>query len=940
MFIIDYINIPFVRKMDAELSQCLKAISIQKPYNTSELTSSDDPYILTTSYGPKAIWKIVQGNLSTFYSEYAQIVHDNTQGNYCICEIPSKTCPFILHGTLRFYLNKNDDFEVFLRHMIHCVQITFKETLSLSANEIELLCIITHSDDMIKIDGEYIWQFCIYFPYCVVDVHYQTTKLRSLVIEKFRANNVFSSLQQQPINDWDTDRVRREEGAILSDIPYGQVPMYLSRDKPNTQALKYQGVYRFIPEDCIEEDADDYDTHIPLNDNTFLPINHSYIQQRIIDSGFLDEFQEMNTEDANKDNEDCIFWLPLILSVHFWKRVSTPKNDESEEELRRMLHTRVDDADQKIAKTMINIISPDRLNKSYFRREIGKSLYSVYYGSDNGLDVWKKMCDPQYHEECEANYPTFAVGNYLTIKTLAWYAKEDSPSEYGAWHYEWCKSSLQNATSGLEADAADAFWHIYWLDFICPSRNRFYCFKNNGWFSSDNGFCISILISREFLNKFEFYRTQLSGLNETLEDPNIKMGNEILIKKVTMLIAKLKKSIFKSNILKELQECFYDENAKQLMDENPAYFRVANGVIECCEKEAVFRPGKPEDFISKFNPIIYPEHFHWGHPTVLKFKLWIKKIFRDTQLVEHFFKDCSSFLYGKNSEKYFRIYSGDAGNNSKSMIIKAIKLALGVYYIDLPNSVFTGVERDGPSPHLAQAKGSRVAVAQEPDDSDEFKGGPIKKFTGGDSFFARNNFSDGESIVASFKIILVCNKVPVIPSGGQAVKNRLLIFPFTSVWSHDAPESEEEQLRTGKFKDDPFFENELPELSKGLLWIMVKTFEKYKREGLKDTPRLVKEYTDKYWAENDVYNLFIEECCEWIYKDKEKQYIDDNIALTNGQIYNDFKLWHKENYPSTKIPVSPTVRIELMKRLGPQKNRKWFGIRLIPKGEKEGIAIL
>jgi phage/plasmid-associated DNA primase len=917
--------------MDAGLSELLKNVGIHRSVGTTNLKNIDDPFTKYTYYQPKALWKIGTDKLAELYTEYCGVVAENPQGNYCLAEIPGKEAPVILHGTLRFARNRYDGFDAFIRGVIHSVQSCFVDLLQISNDEIEYTCVVTHTNELVKIDNEYVWEFRLYFPYCVVDVDYQLGRLRSAIIDRLRSNNVFASLPQQPNNDWDFDRTRGAEGAIFSELPGRPVTMYLSREKQNSPPLMYQRIYRLIPEDAVHDEGD-YDITFALNESILLPSNHAHIQRSLMDRDMMDEFQ--NVSDDNDDNPDCIFWLPLLLSVHFWDKVSLPKVESSQIERQLLgLLSETTDPQHQHARAFLDMINPEKAGKIYYWRDIGKALYTTFNGNDTGLELWKTFSGEERHTQCQRMYQTFNVKNYLTIKTLAWYARKDSPKEYDEWHYSWCQPALHAAGSGLESDVAEAFGRIYWLEFTCASvtKSTIFQYRNHGWSPSEGGVGITSLLSRDFLKRFESYRTQLSSLAESIEDDNIKSSNEILIKKIQILIGKLKKHTFKMNVLKELKEWFYDEEFKKVIDENPALVKTQNGVIECCDNFAVFRPGKPEDYITKNTFSYYPQDFHWGHPVVVKVRKWIRQIFCDKELEEHFLKDSASFLYGKNSEKFFRVWSGANGDNSKSMLVKLFEAALGMYVIKLPTYVFSGQTTSGPSPELARSKGAHGAIAQEPDDEEDFRGGKIKALTGGDSFFARFNHDDGGEVTAMFKIILMCNKIPMVASGGQAMHNRMIVYPFLSIWKDIAPESEEEQFEQRIFKKDPFFEDCIPELAEGFLWIMVQKFKDYKREGLMQTPKKIKEYTELYWADNDIYAVFIRETLENVYKDAEKEHIDENAGITHPELYREFKSWYGLCFPKQPIPNSPSAKNEFTRRLGVQRKHKWQGVKIAQK---------
>ena len=60
---------------------------------------------------------------------------------------------------------------------------------------------------------------------------------------------------------------------------------------------------------------------------------------------------------------------------------------------------------------------------------------------------------------------------------------------------------------------------------------------------------------------------------------------------------KLKKTTDKNNIMREARELFYDKNFLDMQDSNPYLLCFNNGVMDF--KDNVFRPGKPEDYLTK-----------------------------------------------------------------------------------------------------------------------------------------------------------------------------------------------------------------------------------------------------------------------------------------------------------------------------------------------------
>jgi phage/plasmid-associated DNA primase len=266
-------------------------------------------------------------------------------------------------------------------------------------------------------------------------------------------------------------------------------------------------------------------------------------------------------------------------------------------------------------------------------------------------------------------------------------------------------------------------------------------------------------------------------------------------------------------------------------------------------------------------------------------------------------------------------------------MVKVLQTIFCDYFIDFPTSLLTsgnGKNSSGPSPELAQAANARGAILAEPDDRESMKGGIIKRITGGDRIFTRALNENGGSMDITFKTIMVCNRIPDIANVDRALINRFVVMPFLGTWCEDAPETEEEQFRQRRFKMDINFESRIPELARALLWIMVQYYSYYAEEGLA-FPKIVKEYIEKHWADNDHYLQFIAEKIEYAYKDMDRKEYDVNVTLSVQDLYPIFGRWFRDYYPGVNLPTAAQFRsdMEMSGRLGPQPKRGlWLGIRV------------
>ena len=819
--------------MDASLYELIK----------NSRAADANTYTHVSYYGPNAKWYIKSNELTTFWQKYCELVN-NKNGNYCLGEKAQDIMPILAKGTLKFY---NDDIKEeaygndFITSIVYCYQQAILELFEISDSCIELICCVLEPEKDCIEDGILNCQFLLQFPYCRTDAILQTRLFRQKVIQILRSENVISRLSHQPINDW--------ENILDPLVSQEPLPLYKSTINQNYPELILKHIYGKIEHEMIDDPSE-----LELME-VFTPKNHNNVLQGLVTASLF------------SGEIDYEYWLPMFLSINYWNRVTLIKPNLNTQKIvtpitskNSIITSSSEDTPIEIVTHLIPLLSRERVETDHFWIDIGKSLYNIDNGGDTGLNLWIRFTeksDNHSADECRVLYQSFNSDNPLTLKTIAWYARKDSPDDYNKWHSQWCITSMEKATSCSHADVATALYRVYWLDFICSSleKKRWYHFQNHKWFKLDDGITLRQYISSDFIQRFEKLRTETSKTIQDLSDDNLKSGLETTMRRISELIKKLKTFNFKNTLMKEVMEHFYDPNFDYYVDTNINTMGLVNCVLETCDTYACVRDGKPEDYISRFCPIIWKHDLHWKHDLVQRCMKWLRQVFTNPDLLVYFLRLSSSCLKGKNSDKKFPILTGE-GDNSKSMLKKLFEATFGPYCHTFPNTLFTNKRNSGPSPEIAQAKGTRICFMQEPDDDDSFRNGIIKELTGGDRFFARLLNDNGGNIEATFKLFLMCNKVPLIPNCDKAVKNRLRILPFLSTWVNNPPDSYDEQFKQRLFKKDPFFEKQIPELATSFLWILVQTFEKYITDGLKE-PSIIVQYTDDYRSENDVYQQFM-----------------------------------------------------------------------------------
>lgn len=862
-------------------------------------------------FGPKCYYNLTPADIGQLWHLYCREGAGADLG-----ERITECAPVRVDLTLVFEEELDEPYEDdFIMSLVRCYQQAAHSLFTTTSFGARYCCVL-QPDDLGQLqDGRFVCHLALHFPFLRITPQQHLSILRKEAIKALRSSRAISLLPQQPIGDWD-DIIGR---------PTDVLPFYRSRRSPSEPILTLTRIYDWV-----------YDEHIEAGEGpereiseVFTPRMHSLVRRGLLE---VDEDES---------------WLPLLMSIDYDDRVATTTIASPDEEIRPS----VEETELDLAQRFLLMLRIARLVEDHTWIDIGKCLYNISGGGEDGLDVWKKLAKQAGRpiSDCD-RYVEFKVDNHMTIKTLAWFAKQDNPQEYTRWHREWCIVAMELALEGTHTDVARALYRYFWLDYVCSRsrENLWYVFDNHSWREDDDATSLKSGISREFVHQFEIIRTITSQEIQESSDANFKRGKEELLKKIGKLIRSLKSVTFKTSLVREAKESFYHRTFSDIIDTDPALLGVQNGVIQLTPTYAIFRPGKPEDFVTRKSLISYDPNLTLSSPEVIRLNEWFGQMFPDKELHSYALRLFSSCLYGKNSNKIFPVLTG-CGDNSKSMLKKLFEATLGPSYCaTVPNSLLTGrkTSSSSPSPELAQLMGSRIAFVQEPDGDDTIKGGVVKELTGGDSFFARFLHKNGGPVVASFTLMLLCNKIPIIPTADQAVMNRLRVLPFLSTWSDDAPLDRQEQYRQRRFPKDPNFEARIPKMAPAFLWTLVREYGNYTKMGLAK-PQIIHDHTENYWQENLPINVFIREMIEEAYipgrepaevpdpndpsrtlVDKTKAIRDKDQFITWREVYSSYKRWFQDSNPGVKVPSQAASKPEFVRRLGPLTARsQWLAYR-------------
>jgi P4 family phage/plasmid primase-like protien len=813
----------------------------------------------------------------------------------------------------------------FITQIIYDIQQFILENCIVSADKKELICVLLSQSKKAVIENTASETLRFQFPFCVIDRKYQETNLRNEILFRIKQRDYAKHFTVQPSVPW--------EMVVRQALWTEPIAMYGSTYTSPGYGLYKEKIYGEISKKQYKNKSAVPDSDADI---ASLFLNH-LARKKFFKEELTSEF--MADIRSNMDH-----YMPLLMSIYYSKDYTPTRlipAHSLKQEVTTISGTIVEEtvetdtnSPKYIAAQMMKCISIKRADEETSWIDIGKALWNAYNGDRVGLAKWMTFTGKGRtfrKADCMGKYYSFNTNKTITYKTLGWYAFLDNEGgEYTRWHKEWVESAISESINGLEADVALALYRKFWLEYSCSDlkNNQFYYFNRNihKWTFLNDAHTLRNEVSTTFIRCYAETLERLKVSAETKGDSK-SAAEDRAIKKTEILISNLKKRNFKRNVILEAAEKFYDSDFNRNLDRNDMLFGCSDAIIELTEDSAYARDGKPEDFIYQCSSVPYIRYSECKDSVVMrKLQKWLICVFPEFDLREYFLKMSASCLRGKNLDKIFPILTG-SGNNSKSMIVKLFESTFGGYCVKLPTSLFTGKRGNSgaAAPEIVRAEKARVAFLQEPAEDEQINTGLLKEFSGGDTLFARGLFKEGGDITPQFTVFLMCNKIPTIPSGGKAIKNRTLVLPFSSTWAKDAPESEEEQLRKRIFKLDPAFEKQIPELAIPFLSLLVEYYPKYRAEGLK-IPKSAYNATQSYWDENDMYANFVAECITKVFLPDGS--IDDTAALTQSEVFRRFKTWHKDMYPSVPTPGVNLAQDEFKRVLGDKVGGKWHGYKI------------
>lgn len=501
-------------------------------------------------------------------------------------------------------------------------------------------------------------------------------------------------------------------------------------------------------------------------------------------------------------------------------------------------------------------------------------------------------------------------GDRLGEPTLRFWSREDNRAGYDEIENNNVDKLVMKSCSGTEFDVAMLIFAKFRDHYKCSDfkYNAWYRWMGHIWKRTDQGVDLQLKLSKDVAKVFEDAagnikkEMEADGLtscksSDAKEDCKVcqycqKESQKLALMKMYL---RMKTTGFKSNVMRECRELFFDEQFSKKLDTNKDLISFNNGVLDLISYE--FRPGKQEDCISFSTGIDYdPQQPYYEYPAWPKVEKFIQQVLPRKEVRDYFIKHLASNLFGGNTAQKFHILTG-SGSNGKSMIMNLMTKTLGDYACTVPISLFTQKRKSSGSaaPEVARLKGRRFVTMQEPDEQIALNTGLMKEISSGEKMYARDLFESGSEFEVLAKFHLACNEKPKVNTIDGGTWRRMVVINFISkfVISPSAPnefpldESIQFSVNTTEWAT-PFLNYLVHVLKEG--------------QGLRKlvAPPEVLEYTSDYRNENDAIAKFISEkivACE------------NGDPIEKASLRRTFKAWKEEADQRGLLPLDMEKRI-------------------------------
>lgn len=490
------------------------------------------------------------------------------------------------------------------------------------------------------------------------------------------------------------------------------------------------------------------------------------------------------------------------------------------------------------------------------------------------------------------------AGAKLTMKSIHYWARDDNPEKYKELVEEDHVRFVQYRVDDTHHHAALLLRRMYKGRYCASVESRkteWYVFDEriHTWRHTNQGIELREKLSTEVADLVVRARLRLkkkgwddhcvkdniTGENRTPDEDWYKNWASTVDGGRFQILVRLEKHLyssdFKGSVMKEATELFCEEDFTNRLNMNQYLFVCKNGVVDLhndifdpetgkSKTSVVFRPGKPDDYMSFLAGRNYPDTdaieyipYDANDPIQQELMGFLEKIFPKPEMLSYIIRLMASCLEGANREQCYYTFIG-IGGNGKSKLVDLMRYTFGDYCSSLSATALTRKRPDSgaANPDIIGIKNKRFIYLQEPDEREPLNTSRMKQFSGEDVVEARGLFEDQQRFRITGKLFMMCNRLPPIHAMDRGTWRRIRVLLFGSKFV-DSSDPELKAGRPGVYARDNDLDAKLRQWREAWLGLLVHIYEtQYLVSGLEPVPAFVTEESNKYKESFDQYGKF------------------------------------------------------------------------------------
>ena len=611
-----------------------------------------------------------------------------------------------------------------------------------------------------------------------------------------------------------------------------------------------------------------------------------------------------------------------LLTISSFETIDTPeKCEQSIDNILQMAKDH-DNYDITMAHDLVKILDAryfepyDKwMEVGWALKAISPLLYPVWLGFSSRSDKFDWI-----NNDCFHLWNEHGGNGSLTMGSLKYWARECNSAAYTVIRDSCIEHHIdkQLRDGESEYDVAKLTHAIYEGNFVCTNIKKgiWYEFKKGRWIEVDSGTTLRHNLSKRVHQIYASKTQKLIARVTEEEESGSDKAKELRAKidSLSKMALKLKKTSWKQNVMREACEIFFNPDFLNELDKNTELLCFNNGVLDMKEKR--FRQCRPDDYLSLCTNTDYVafdenniEHCEIREEIIEFFE----QLFPNPELNKYIWEHLASVLVGDNRNQDFNIYNG-CGRNGKSKLVELMGLVLGDYKGSVPLALITQKRGSigGVSPEIAQLKGIRYAVMQEPSAKTKLNEGIMKELTGGDPIQGRALFKDTVTFNPQLSLVVCTNHLFEINSLDDGTWRRIKICNFESKFVDNPSEDPKDKEFKVDRKIDEKFKRWVPILTAMLVEKLFET------NGMVTPCKAVMASTMKYKDNQDNIGEFV----------KQRIIKMEGAKIKKRDVLAEFQEWYAEN-ESGKPPSGKDLYEYLNKMLGEPTRLGWRGWRLL-----------